>query len=58
VYGVTVRHVVVSGAYRNSISVIVADGLLVEHSVFMNTRGIDRRGRHSIIDSLHHIKMT
>eukprot|EP01051_Picozoa_sp_SAG22_P006286 SAG22_NODE_405_length_11004_cov_4.629986_5_plen_319_part_00 len=31
----------INGAYRNAISVIVADGLLVEHSVFMNTRGTD-----------------
>ena len=41
VYGLTVRHLMVNAAYRNAISVIAADGLLVEHSVFMNTRGTD-----------------
>ena len=45
VYGVTLRRVAVSGAYRNGISVIAADGLLVEHSIFMNTRGMISRGR-------------
>ena len=41
VWNVTLRRVLVDGAYRNGVSVIAADGLLVEHSILRNTRGTD-----------------
>ena len=41
VWNVTLHRVLIDGGYRNGISVIAADGLLVEHSIVQNTRGTD-----------------
>lgn len=41
VWNVSITRVMISGGYRNGISVIAADGLRVEHSIVRNTRGTD-----------------
>ena len=40
-WNVTLRRVLISGAYRNGISVNIVSGLLVEHSIIRDTRGTD-----------------
>lgn len=40
-WDVTLRHVLIDGGYRNGISVIAVQTLLVEHSIVANTLGTD-----------------
>ena len=40
-WDITLRHVTIDGGYRNGISVIAAQTLLVEHSIVRNTLGTD-----------------